>query len=60
MKTEFKMKPPLGLITKKFHKERINVERFNEVCNAISRYYTAGLKIPIEWVVEYNELIVKI
>jgi hypothetical protein len=51
------IKPPLGLIPKKFHNERVNVERFNEVCGAIARYYDAGLKINIEWIEEYNELI---
>ena len=38
------IKPPLGLIPKRFHNERVNVERFNEVCGAIARYYDAGLK----------------
>ena len=32
-------------------------ERYYEVCGAIARYYDAGKKIPIEWVVEYNELV---
>ena len=36
------IKPPLGLIPKKFHDERVKVERFNEVCGAIARYYDAG------------------
>ena len=49
--------PPLGLIPKKFHDERVKVERFNEVCGAITRYYNAGLKIKIEWIEEYNELV---
>jgi len=53
-------RPPIGLIPKKFHDEIIRVERFNEVCGAISRYYNHGLKINIEWVEEYNELIEKI
>ncbi len=48
------IKPPLGLKPKWINQK----ERFNEVCGAISRYYEAGLKIPIEWVVEYNELVV--
>lgn len=51
------IKPPLGLIPKKFHDERVKVERFNEVCGAIARYYDAGLKINIEWIEEYNELV---
>jgi hypothetical protein len=38
-------RPPLGLIPKKIHDERVKMERFNEVCGAISRYYNAGLKI---------------
>ncbi len=51
------IKPPLGLIPKIFHDERVKAERFNEVCEAIARYYDAGLKINIEWIVEYNELV---
>ena len=51
------IRPPLGLIPKKFHDERMKVERFNEVCGAIARYYDAGLKINIEWIEEYNELV---
>ena len=49
--------PPLGLMPKKFHDERVKVERFNEVCGAIARYYDAGMKINIEWIEEYNELV---
>ncbi len=49
--------PPLGLIPKKFHDERVKAERFNKVCGAIARYYDAGLKINIEWIEEYNELV---
>ena len=51
------IKPPLGLIPKRFHDERVRAERFNEVCGAIVRYYDAGLKIDIEWIEEYNELV---
>ena len=51
------IRPPLGLIPKKFHDERVTVERFNEVCGAIARYYDAGMKINIEWIEEYNELV---
>lgn len=51
------IRPPLGLIPKKFHYERVKVERFNEVCGAIARYYDAGMKINIEWIEEYNELV---
>ena len=51
------IRPPLGLIPKKYHDERVKVELFNEVCGAIARYYDAGLKINIEWIEEYNELV---
>ncbi len=50
-------KPPLGLIPKKHYERQIKNERFIEVCKAIKRYYDAGLKINIEWIEEYNELI---
>ncbi len=53
------IRPPLGLIPKKFHDERVKVERFKEVCGAIARYYDAGMKINIEWIEEYNELVGK-
>lgn len=46
-------KPPLGLMNEKLHAE----QRYLSVCSAISRYYNAGLKIPIEWVEEHNKLI---
>ena len=51
------IKPPLGLIPKRFYDEKVKVERFNQVCAAIARYYDAGLKINIEWIQEYNELV---
>jgi hypothetical protein len=50
-------KPPLGLIPKIFYDKRVKVERFNEVFGAIARYYDARLKIKIEWIEEYNELV---
>ena len=50
-------KPPLGLIPKKFHDDNVKLERFKDVCGAITRYYSDGRKIDIEWILEYNELI---
>jgi len=47
------VKPPIGLRPKWV----IDKERLNEVRSAIVRYYDAELKIPIEWIEEYNELI---
>lgn len=49
-------KPPIGLMPKSIHLEK----RFYEVCGAITRYYSVGGKIPIEWVEEYNELLEKV
>jgi hypothetical protein len=51
------IKPPLGLIPKRFHDEWVKVKRFNKVRGAIARYFDAGLKINIEWIEEYNELV---
>ena len=51
------IRSPLGLKPNKYHDERVKVERFNEVCGAIARYYNAGKKINIEWIEEYNELV---
>jgi hypothetical protein len=50
-------RPPLGLIPKKYYYEQLKNQRLKEVCEAITRYYNAGLHINIEWVEEYNELI---
>jgi hypothetical protein len=47
------IKPPLGLVPKWVRDK----ERFDEICAALSRYYNAGKKIPIEWVEEYNSLV---
>jgi hypothetical protein len=47
------VKPPIGLRPKWVSDK----ERLNEVRSAIVRYYDAELKIPIEWIEEYNELI---
>lgn len=51
------IKKPIGLLPRKIHEEYANVERFNELCGAISRYYNSGLKINTDWIDEYNMLI---
>lgn len=51
------VKPPLGLCPKDIWERNNRVDRLNEVRGAITRYYDAGLKIEIEWIEEYNELI---
>jgi len=47
------IKPPIGLKPKWLSDE----ERLNEVIGAIIRYSYVKLKIPIEWIREYNEII---
>lgn len=47
------IKPPLGLVPKWVRQK----ERYEEVCQAIARYYNANREIPIEWIEEYNELV---
>ncbi len=49
-------KPPIGLIPKSINDQK----RYHEVCEAITRYYNASLEIPIEWIEEYNELVLKV
>jgi len=51
------IKPPIGLMPKTIHDERVNRDRLNEVRSAITRYIDAGLKVSVEWIEEYNELI---
>ena len=47
------IKPPLGLVPKWVRQK----ERYEEVRQAISRYYNDNREIPTEWVEEYNELV---
>ncbi len=46
-------KPPIGLTPKFVNK----LQRLDEVRGAMKRYFDAELKIPIDWVEEYNELL---
>lgn len=46
-------KPPLGIMPKRFHDE----ERFKNLIAAIERYIEAKLQVPLEWIVEYNQLV---
>jgi hypothetical protein len=43
----------MGLLNKDLH----DAFRFEDVCAAISRYFEAGLPVPIEWVKEYNNIV---
>lgn len=44
-------KPPLGIMPKKTWKQI----RYQDVAEAIKRYWDTGKKIPIEWIEEYND-----
>jgi hypothetical protein len=46
-------KPPLGIIPKKIW----DLQRLNDLNEAINRYTAFGKEIPIEWVGEYNNLV---
>jgi hypothetical protein len=50
-----KPKPPLGIMPRHIW----NMKRIENLNDAINRYYEFGLKIPIEWIEEYNDLIVE-
>tara|TARA_R110002153_G_scaffold78115_1_gene200075 strand:+ start:711 stop:881 length:171 start_codon:yes stop_codon:yes gene_type:complete len=52
---KFKEKPPIGIVNRHF----VDRLRLSDLRSAIARYYEAELKIPIEWIEEYNELIAK-
>lgn len=51
--SDYIKKPPLGLRPRLFHNE----QRYQEVIQAISRYWNADMPLPIEWITEYNELL---
>ena len=53
-------KNPIGLRPKANHQKQVDNDRYIEVCEAIKRYYDAGLKINVEWIEEYNELVEKL
>jgi len=48
-------KPLLGLRPK----WAADQARFVEVCEAISRYWQSGREIPLDWIREYNDLVIK-
>ena len=49
-------KPPLGLIPKHIHDEKVARERIKEIKEAIERYRQAGLVVSSEWIMEWEEL----
>lgn len=52
-------KPPLGLIPKHIHNEKVAKERLKEIAEAIGRYKQAGLVVSSEWIKEWDELLDK-
>jgi hypothetical protein len=46
-------KPPLG-IKPKFIRE---AQRAEDIKQAIYRYLSEGMVVPVEWLVEYNEIL---
>jgi hypothetical protein len=48
--------PPLGIIPKKIWKE----QRLGGLRDAIDRYLEANQRVPVEWIEEYNELLVDV
>ena len=45
--------PPLGVNPRYLHDE----QRYGALAGAIRRYLSGGYPLPLEWVVEYNELV---
>lgn len=45
--------PPIGIKPRKIWLE----SRFLELSGAINRYVNAGMGVPVEWIIEYNELL---
>lgn len=50
-----KPKPPLGVMPRDIWDR----QRQEELAEAMARYLEAGMKIPTEWIEEYNEIIVR-
>jgi hypothetical protein len=46
-------KPPIGLMPRRI----FMLQRLRDISEAIDRYIGANMQIPIEWVIEYNEII---
>ena len=47
-----KPKPPLGVMPRDIWDQK----RKEELAEAMARYLEAGMKIPTEWIEEYNEI----
>lgn len=50
------VKPPLGVVPKFIWEEM----RLNELGRAIREYMDFNLEVRLEWIEEYNELVIKV
>lgn len=48
-------RPPIGIMPRYIWEEK----RLSELISAINRYVDNCMPVPMEWIEEYNELIVK-
>ena len=46
------IKPPLGVVPRNF----ADRDRFEDLKSAIMRYAEQGFAMPLDWVIEFNEL----
>ena len=53
-------KPPLGLIPRYIHEQKVTRERVIEIWKAIERYQKEQKGIPLEWYEELSELAIKL
>lgn len=49
--------PPLGLVPKEIHLEKVRNERVDAIVQTLYRYAKAGLAIQAAWIVELEELL---
>lgn len=50
---KYNKRAPFGVVPKFIHNE----QRLDELALGIKRYINARYKLPVEWIIEYNELI---
>ena len=50
-------KPPLGLMPRKIHAEKVRSDRIHELIQAMYRYAKDATPTPVEWVIELEELL---
>ena len=56
MNSDYKIKPPLGLCTRKISEENYRVNRVKDIVEAMLRYLQANMEIPEEWATELVDL----